>query len=421
MSAAPRGAALAVEASAPGDRRRAGSSLDRTVAVLACLGVGFWAQLAVGLTLGMLVALVLLPVWLPVWWRYRAGRALLVVAVLALLCGAYLTLGGAWVRAPDPLGARTTTAAVLVVVTSAGVLVWAHGLLGARAVVMLYAAGMLASRLPRLDPGTNAWKYELSVPVTLLVLGACLSVTSVLVQVALVLALAWVSAANDSRSAASLLVVTAAVLAWQRVVAAAVPRSSSLRTAVQLVLVCVVAYFSIQAMLVEGVFGESSRARTQAQIDTAGSVLVGARPEMGATAALLAAQPWGYGMGLAPNHDDLLTAKSGMAGLGYDPDNRYVETYLFGSGFEVHSVLGDLWVRLGPAGALLALTVTGVAVAGLVRALARRQASALVVFVTALVVWDLLFSPLFSTSVAVMVLATALAVVGSPTAVRGPP
>ncbi|MBO0922206.1 hypothetical protein J1G42_15390 [Cellulomonas sp. zg-ZUI222] len=407
-------------ATVPGDRAP-GRALDRATAVVACVCVGFWTQLAVGLTLGLLVAVLLTPVWLPVWWRYRTGRLLLGLAVAAVLCGAYLTLAGAGTRAPDPYGARLTASGVAVVVTSAGVLVWAHRVLAPRTVVVLYGAGMLASALPRAAGSTDPWKYELSVPVTVLVLGACLTVSSVLVQVVAVLALAAVSAANDARSGASLLVVTAAVLVWQRAAGALAPRSTVTRTVVQLALLGVIAAFSIQAMLVEGVFGESARARTQAQIDTSGFVLAGARPEMGATAALLGAQPWGYGSGLLPDHGDVLTAKAGMAQLRYDPDNGYVERYLFGSGFEVHSVLGDLWIRLGPPGAVLAVTVTGLAAAGLVRALARRQASALRVLVTSLVAWDLLFSPFFSTSIAVMVLAVALAVTDSRTVGRAPP
>ena len=42
-----------------------------------------------------------------------------------------------------------------------------------------------------------------------------------------------------------------------------------------------------------------------------------------------------------------------MSALNYDPNNGYVEQYLFGQGYEVHSVLGDLWIHFGVAGALL--------------------------------------------------------------------
>src|SRR3712207_9122030 len=45
--------------------------------------------------------------------------------------------------------------------------------------------------------------------------------------------------------------------------------------------------------------------------------------------------------------------KAGMAQIGYQPNNGYVETYMFGGQFKLHSVIGDAWAYFGVAGILL--------------------------------------------------------------------
>ena len=51
---------------------------------------------------------------------------------------------------------------------------------------------------------------------------------------------------------------------------------------------------------------------------------------------------------------DVQVAKAGMLHVDYDPENGYVEHFLFGTKIELHSTLGDLWAYAGPAGILLA-------------------------------------------------------------------
>ena len=109
------------------------------------------------------------------------------------------------------------------------------------------------------------------------------------------------------------------------------------------------------------------------------------------------------------NGVDLLIAKTGMARLNYDPNNGYVEKYLFGSGFEVHSVLGDQWIRFGLVGMLFAVACVVVVWRGTLADLGRNAASALLLYLALSCAWDLLFSPFYSVSATVLMLGVAIA------------
>src|SRR5699024_1192351 len=153
------------------------------------------------------------------------------------------------------------------------------------------------------------------------------------------------------------------------------------------------AYNMFQALLLDGVLGEAAQERTAAQIETSGSLITGGRPEAGAATALVGTRPIGYGAGTMPNSDDIWIAKAGMSVLGYDPDNGYVDRYMFGRQYEVHSTLGDLWIQFGPLGAVFALLLLGSAVYGVVRGITHRSCPGVVIYLLLLGTWDTLFSP----------------------------
>ena len=71
---------------------------------------------------------------------------------------------------------------------------------------------------------------------------------------------------------------------------------------------------------------------------------------MAATRALFVHDPLGFGLGIIPSLTDITVAKTGMSAINYQPDNGYVERYMFGTQFEVHSVTGDLWALFGIPG-----------------------------------------------------------------------
>jgi len=113
---------------------------------------------------------------------------------------------------------------------------------------------------------------------------------------------------------------------------------------------------------------------------------------------------WGFGSGVLPTTGDLAVAKSGLRSIGYDPDNGYVENYMFGGGFELHSAIGDLWAAFGAAGILLAVTLIVLILKNLGSAISRHTASALIIFLALKALWNFAFSPLYSTLPLLMLL-----------------
>jgi hypothetical protein len=99
-----------------------------------------------------------------------------------------------------------------------------------------------------------------------------------------------------------------------------------------------------------------------------------------------------------------------MAEINYDPNNGYVENFMFGSDFKLHSVLGELWADFGVPGAVLGLTIGVLLVHALAALVARRQASAVVAFLVFWTLWNLLFSPVYG-STPTLILALGLGLV----------
>jgi len=205
-----------------------------------------------------------------------------------------------------------------------------------------------------------------------------------------------------------MLLVAAALVMWQALGTRLAKSSTTVRTLAVFGFVAVIGYSALQAFILEGWFGKAAAVRSEAQIAQSGSLLLGGRPEIGASTELLAANPFGLGSGTVANGVDLFIAKSGMARLNYDPNNGYVEKYMFGDGYEVHSMLGDLWIRFGLFGAAMLIAMLVVVALGTAGQVARRQASGLTIFLTIQVFWDSMFAPFFSTSISTLILGVAL-------------
>jgi O-antigen ligase len=222
---------------------------------------------------------------------------------------------------------------------------------------------------------------------------------------------------NDSRSELAILLLVLLVVLWDLR-----PRTPGRRGNVGWTLLglgglALVVYQAGQALILEGYLGDSTRQRTEAQLDEAGSVIAGGRPELGAAIALFRHHPWGFGSGTLPNLMDVQVAKTGMAALNYDPENGYVERYMFGTSFELHSVLGDLWTRFGIIGILLTVALLVVLLHGAGSAVADRTVVGLVVYVVVKSLWNLPFSPVFS-AVPLLMLAIAMCLVPADRASR---
>lgn len=382
------------------------ADLDRLVAIVLVLVVGFNLPLVSGLPVTYLAAGALLPVTWSAVRGSRTTRLLVVLAGAAAISGLLLTahavsMDGAAGRF---LGVRNTFL-VVAIGLCVPALLWARRIVGTRIVVLAFGWASLAAVVLNGPDAENPWKFSLSLPVTMILLTLPGVYRNRPVEITVLVALGAVSAVNDARSATAMLILAAALVGLPSPQVKA--RRSTIGVLVRLAAVGAAVYFAAQAIILDGLLGQAAQERTTRQIETAGSVITGGRPELGASAALIADQPWGYGAGTLASPAAVDRAKAGMAALGYDPNNGYVENYMFGYGLEVHSVAGDLWIWYGVPGALLAVLVALVVGRALVRHVAGTTLGAVACFVGIRAIWDLAFSPL-TTSVPNLLIAVAV-------------
>ena len=387
----------------------------------ACVvALGLRISLPLGLTVGYVLAFVLIPVWVPYARRFVGTTALLVLVPTAVASGWWLTERASVDHATSTSFLVSLSVLLLGTVCGAGLLLWSREVLGGAWTAQLLGLGLLLS-VPVSSEGfaANPWKAGFSLPLTLLLMGVAWRTGKTWPQVLVAVGLGAYSALNDSRSAFAFLLFAAAVLLWVRRRRGTSRRGSTGQVLLLVAVLGLVVYNLGQALILEGYLGEETKVRSAQQIATSGSILLGSRPEAGATIALMSYRPGGLGAGTIVNLEDLEVAKTGMAGLGYDPDNGYVERYMFGNHVELHSVLGDLWSWFGPAGVVLTVLIGVLVVRGVASAVVSSTVSALMVYCAARTLWDLLFSP-FYTSATLVMLCLALLAVRRPGAPVGP-
>ncbi|WP_136054208.1 hypothetical protein [Microbacterium sp. K24] len=383
----------------------------KVLAAVVCVILAARITLLQGVTAGILISIVLLPVWVVTLWRQRGGSAIVTLGALAIISGLVLTDFFAADHPTSESMMQQNTFSLVSVIGGIGVVVWVRSLLGNASTAFWYGVGLMVGVVFHGLDTDNVWKFDLSVPATVIVLALCMMSRRPWVEMIALLLLAVVSALNDSRSAGSMLLVAAALVVWQSLGSRLAKSSTTVRTLAVFGFTAVIGYAALQAFILEGWFGKAAAVRSEAQIAQSGSLLLGGRPELGASTELIAANPLGLGSGTFANGIDLLIAKTGMARLNYDPNNGYVEKYMFGNGFEVHSMLGDLWIRFGLFGAALLIVALVIITLGTAGQVAKRAASGLMIFLAIQVFWDSLFAPFFSTSISTLVLGVALAMV----------
>lgn len=378
------------------------------VAAAACLAVGSRFALQQGLTVGILASVALAPVWLRPLWRMRGGPTVLVLGVLAPISGALLAWVFAVNHAHNVSTAQQEVLLLVGLIGGIGVLTWARTILGDAATALWFGVGLILALAQRGLDFDNVWKFSLSIPVIVTSLGLALFAQWRTLDLGVLALLATVAILNDSRSNAAMLVIAMMIIIWQRFLQRHGRRSAATTTWVSILLVSVVGYFVVQSLILQGFFGQETMERSEVQIGTAGNLILGGRPEMGAAFALLSRNPLGFGVGIIPNPTDILAAKDGMAQLDYAPNNGYVDQYMFGSGFEVHSILGDLWLRFGVPGCLLAIALLLIVLRGTTYRMADRMAGGLIIYLMLQVVWDTFFTPFFFSTISTLMLAVAL-------------
>lgn len=383
----------------------------KVLAALVCIVLAARVTILQGVTAGILLSILLLPVWVLALWRLRGGSAIATLGVLSMVSGLVLTDFFASDHPTSDSLLQQNTFLFVSLIGGIGVVVWVRNIIGTAATALFYGLGLLAGLVTHGLDMDNVWKFDLSVPATVVVLALCMLSRKLWLEVIALLLLAVVSALNDSRSAGSMLLVAAALVIWQALGRRLSGSSTTVRTLAVFGFVAVIGYLALQAFILEGWFGKAAAVRSEAQITQSGSLILGGRPELGASTELIAANPFGVGAGTLANGIDLFIAKTGMARLNYDPNNGYVEKYMFGNGFEVHSMLGDLWIRYGLFGAATLIVLLVVIALGTAGQVAKRQASGLMIFLAIQVFWDSLFAPFFSTSISTLVLGVGLAMV----------
>lgn len=367
------------------------------VAAAAAAATAIRYQFGPGVSLSLIAAIVLLPVWWSALGKFRFARLLLSLAVIATVWGAVLTLFET-MRPVSTSLLLEQSFTLLSLAGGIGVLLWSRTQIGLGGTAVAFGIGALANVVLTGGNSANLWKYSLAVPVIIIVLGITATNRRRWLDLLALGALAAVCLASDSRSMTSFLLLAGVIVLWQIFMPPGSRRPRPLQTLVLLGVLSLAAFSLLQALILDGALGDAAQQRTQAQIDTSGSLIAGGRPELGAATALISERPQGFGSGVLPVSHDVWIAKTGMSELNYDPDNGYVEGYMFGGQFEVHSVVGDLWLRFGPVGAAFALVLIVCAIYAVARSVSLKAASGLAVWLTLLGAWDTFFSPLLTSS-----------------------
>ena len=349
-----------------------------------------------GLTVGGLMGAALAPVWIREAGRYRGAVLGGVLLLACLLSALALTTWRSATHPPTEAGVLFELVPVVSAVMCIGALLWAQRVLSPGLVVCLYAVGSFMTATMGSRFADDPWRFGFAEPATMLLLGICLMVKRVSADMVALGALTAVTALSGARSMSAFLIMTAVLLLWQHR-----PRTAKRTTSALLSLVLVGAlgfglYRALEGAALDGYLGQSAQERTEEQTRTAGSLILGGRPEIGATVALMMHEPLGYGAGTMATSTDMQVAKQGMSRLGYDPDNGYVEHYMFGTRIEVHSLMGDLWIWFGLAGLVLAGWLLWLATSYLGRSMAHRTGAALGIFLALQLGWNLFFGPIIS-------------------------
>jgi hypothetical protein len=369
----------------------------RFLAAAALVMIGARIALPQGIEVGHVAAVLLLPVWLPVVRLYRWGWALIGTGLLAAVMGFWLTVFNSNDHSSDASLMTSTTVLLVGALVSIGVVLWARRVLPEANVTLWFGIGLALAITPNspLYP-TNPWKFGFAVPVAIITLSLAYKSGRRWLQLVVLGALTITSGLNDSRSAFAILLLAAIVVAFQVVPRGKNRTLAAIRMIAGLGGLTVVIYNLGQALILDGYLGASTQARSLQQLETSGSLILGGRPELSATIALFNHQWWGFGSGTLPSLTDISVAKAGMASINYAPDNGYVERYMFGGHYELHSIFGDFFTHFGIAGLLFLLVVVIVAVWGIAIRIADRTASGVIMFASATTLWGVGFSPFYS-------------------------
>lgn len=379
---------------------------EATLAHVGTFLLGLWYPLGSGVASSTTIGDLLLLVCMPVWWlglrRAYGGTTLLAVGGLTMASGLLLTEFSKYDHKVSFGIAADALMLLFGVIAGAGFVLWARDSVSVPRLGLVYGVGLLvqAGLFGQLAFNSYAWKNGLGIGTAVVVLSAALLTRSaaarLVAEVAGLGALSLLSVLLDSRSYLATFLLTFALVLWQRRPVRAAGRRSWAWVAGFIAALAIGMYQLGTSLLVNGYLGRDAQARTVAQIRQAGSLILGGRPELGATIALFKYRFTGFGAGVIANSADVRAAKIGLAKLNYDPNNGYVDQFMFGGQIELHSTLGDLWAHFGLTGIAMCLLFGYLVFRGLASAVADRTGSALVFFLCWWSLWNVFFSPFLS-------------------------
>jgi hypothetical protein len=426
LTVAPTTTPLADPAAPSEARARALATVgEKYLAAFALLLIGVDKHLGAGVagafTLGGILSILMAPLWVPVLRQYRGARPLLLLGALTVASGLVLS---ELAKPEHTVGRGASLDDTMLMVnslTGIAVVLWSRRTLSPAWLGFWYGLGLIASLAVSPDSAfsTNPWKYGAAVAVAVVALSFVNRPRWRSWQLAVLIVLALISVTSDSRSYFATFLLAGILVVWQGRPRVLSRRASWTWTAAMMGGLAVVIYYLGTTLLVGGYLGKAAQERTVAQIDTSGSLIIGGRPELAASIALFKHHPFGFGVGVAPTPTEVLQAKTGMADIHYDTNNNnYVDQFMFGGHFELHSTAADVWAHFGLIGLALIIYIAFLVLRGLAESISRRAASALLLFLSFWTLWNVLFSP-FLSAAPTLVLAVGLALTARRTGARG--
>ena len=364
--------------------------------VAACLPLDFLAFGSMSsLNFGVLLAIASAPIWIFKVRAYSGAGPLCIGLVLSVIAGLVLASNSSILYDVDPTRSLSLSALVVSGAVVLPFLLWARSVVGVPHLAVLYGIGTLINVLLLTDLSTPAWwKTELSWAVVLILLGIVSTSASKLLNVSALLILVGISTLGGYRSLAGMCLVAIGIYLYVNR-----PRNQTKKRAVMSALILgvigpIIAIQVFTSLLLDGLLGAAAQSRTQDQLATSGSLIAGGRQEWAASLMLFVKNPLGYGTGVIPHVEDVNVAKTGLITLGANPDSQYINQYMFGGHFKLHSLASDFWVNFGLVGLCLVTLVGLFTFRFMVESISTNRISTLQALLVVWCFWNLLFSPI---------------------------
>ena len=355
-----------------------------------------------GVSAASVLAIATCPLWLRPVLAAKGTVGVFTLIGLMVVNGWFLVLTAPIGREFSADIMRSLVALLATSALSFAVIVWSALAWGRATVSIAYGVGgLIELSLTGVELDENAWKYSLSVPVVLIVLGVAAKVHQATWSLIAVAAIMVVSAFGSYRSLIAICAFGVTISLVLRVVQRRHGSTHpSLGSATWLVALLVVAAMALNALLTRlllvGALGSAAQATTERQIQQTGELITGGRIEPFATLALMRHNPLGYGPGAIPDTTDSSVVLSAFQEAGVSPSLSYVNGYMLNGQFKLHSTIGDLWVNFGLAGVMFTAFIL-VVVARFFVACVQSSASTLLDWVlVSWLLWNTAFSPIYS-------------------------